>query len=312
MLEQLDDDVTLRRRVRRTMIGAAAVASAILAPLVDEILLGGVPGVGHLTVSSVLGIGGWAAALGALLGGLTMHHSLNAKPNGVLWLAALAGAVYPALFLAGAFAPEFFHTPASGWLESIVLIALLALLGIVISAPTGFCFGLVFRTGSVSALGELERPSHESPARALGAAAKIFAAGAVLALCMSPFLEGAYCQLLYLVLQPALGAPEVPENTDLAWTVHLALPAPLLLMSAAALVASWMQRRALRRTITALRAGTHPHWALSGPPGAHELGAALPLRAGDREGQPLSVRARAEQAPYRDSPALVALLAPDA
>jgi hypothetical protein len=82
MLDRLDDADTLRARARRAIVLSCALAGAVLAPLVDELILGGVFSDGHaLTVGQLWGFGAWTVLLGAVLGGLVGHFGLAPRPQ---------------------------------------------------------------------------------------------------------------------------------------------------------------------------------------------------------------------------------------
>lgn len=306
-LDRLDDQDTLRARARRTVLAAVAVSAAVLAPLVDELLLGNAISHGRMDAAWVFFAGAWAAITAALTATLAMHRALgSATPAAVVGFSVLGGVLYPVAL----FSPGFLAgLPSGDWMRLLAMPFVVVLLGGFFSAPAGLGFGFVFLSGIARIHGDLAQPTQETPARAWRAAALICASGALASLLLAVILAGSYCQLIFFVLLPALGI-EAGEGTDLAWTRFVLLPAPLALASIAAFArAVWLERE-LTRTIALLRRGEHPRWILGASAAEGSREHVVPLRDRDRSTNARLVHQRDAQAPYRDGVA-VTLLAPD-
>ena len=313
MLDRLDDAETLRARARRTIVLAAALASAGLAPLVDELLLGNAFGHGRMDAGGVLGFGVWGAMLGALIGGSAVRVSLRTdSAANVVWVSILAGIVYLPLLFAGAVLPELVRHGLGDLLAMLGGGVLITVIGAIVSGPAGFGFGLVFLAGLAPLRPSIESPTHELPARAHYAAAGLFGAAGASAFLLSLALTGSYCQMVFFVLLPALGM-EAPPGTDIAWTCSVIVPAPFVSMTVAALArGAWLDRR-VRLTVEALRRGDHPRWVLATATAGRARRELVPLREhdGERRGVAHAVHTRDAHAPYRDDGSVVTLLAPE-
>jgi len=312
MLDRLETEETLRTRARRTIVAGAAFASAILAPLVDELVLGDLFGHGRLDGGEVLTFGAWGALVGAALGGLTMWLGLRTRAAAhVVWIAILAGLVYVPSLLLGALLPSLATRGPSDLLGMLGGLLMATMVGVIASGPAGFCFGLVFAAGLVEIHGRLERPTQETPTRAVRGATRLFAAAALASLVLALPLEGSFCQLVFFVLLPTLGI-EPASGTDIAWTRFVILPAPFALAALVTLArGAWLDRR-MRRTVAALRRGDHPRWVL-GDAGERVVGdEVVALREEDaaRRDDALLVHARDAEAPYRGRGRVVARLGP--
>lgn len=223
-----ETDEAARVRVRLPMMATAALVSAGLAPLVDELFFPRFtePRMSPLTLLYGLG----AAALAALYAGVVVHLALRRKsPLHVLWIATIAGILHPPLLAAHmVFEAE----------NPLYAVVGMTLLGAVVSAPVGFAFGVVFLAGLWA------------PSRTGLAIARMFAAAGAIALLLSIPLGGSYCQLVFFVLLPALGL-EAPPGTDIEWTRLLVVPGPFALTS---LTAFLLARREAARANVALEA----------------------------------------------------------
>lgn len=218
------DDDALRARMRVILIASAAVASAGLAALADELLIGGAIGEARMSFRT-LAYGSWAALLGGIGGGLVMRAALaRSSPWHVLWIAALAGVLHAPLLV--------FEMVIDA--ENPLFAGLgILLLGAPVGAPLGLVFGFVFLAGLTKVHGELAAPTDASLEHAWLAAAHTFAAASAVALLLAIPLGGSYCQLVFFVIAPALGV-EVAEGTNLEWTRFLVLPAPFVLLAVSA------------------------------------------------------------------------------
>ncbi len=301
MLTRLDHGERLTERARRTLASAAALASAGLAPLIDELVFGSLFGHGRMDLGNVAIFGLWGSVSAAVLGGLAMQRASRGDgPGGIVWWSLLAGLVYlPVLF--GPVALASSHGGDLMMMLAMPFIMMVA--GAIVSAPAGFGFGLLFLTGLAPIHDELRAPTHETPARAWRAAATLLGVSGCAATFLSLILGGSYCQLIFYVLLPELGI-EAPPGTDLAWTRFVVLPTPFFLAAVAALGRSvWLDRR-LEQTIEALRRDEHPRWVLAESIDATGL---VPLRERDRV-QAHAVRERDTKAPYRSRARVVTLL----
>jgi hypothetical protein len=314
MIDRLETAETLRGRARRTIVLAAAIASAGLAPLVDELVLGNAFGHGRMDAVPVLAFGAWGAVLAAAIGGATVHLSLRTdSAANVVWLSILAGIAYLPVLLGGALVPELADRGVDDLLSMLGGGLLITVVGAIVSGPAGFGFGLVFLAGLAPLRPSIDAPTHELPARAHYAAGGLFGAASASAFLLSLAMTGSYCQMIFFVLLPALGV-EAPPGTDLAWTCFVVVPTPFVVLSLAALArGAWLDRR-MRLTVAALRRGDHPRWTLATSTAGCARRELVPMREHDAERRPIAqaVLARDALTPYRDDGAAVTLLAPDA
>ncbi len=313
LLSHLDDAETLARRTRRPIVLACMLASAILSTLVDELILGGFFSEGYaLTLHELVLYTVWAMVLSAVIGGAVVHLSLADRHlvgpvADTLGLSALGGVVQCGLVLV---APAMVRALAAGpgAHEALALPVMGGTMGAIVSGPVGLAFGGVFLLAVRPTQALLASPSHAGPARASRHAARVLVVASAIAFALTYFLEGTYCQSLFLVIAPALDVT-VPEGTDLAWTRFVLVCGPLVI---AALVAwgrgAWLDRR-MTLLLAALRRGTHPQWVIAPTAIAHL--AILPLREGDRASS-FAVTERENEAPYRRTNAALALVSKDA
>jgi hypothetical protein len=156
----------LARRTRRPVVLAAAVASAVLCPLVDELVLGGVFRSGAYSLLELAVASGWAALLGAALGALVVERSLQRERGAghTVGFAAIAGALHPVPLIGGAALTEIRDLTLDALGRVLVAPFILLLIGSIVSVPAGLVFGAVFASGVAPAHGALVSPSHESPA----------------------------------------------------------------------------------------------------------------------------------------------------
>ena len=313
LLCHLDDDASLARRTRRPIVLACMLASSILAPLVDELILGGFFAEGYaLALHELVIYAGWAALLSAVIAGVVVHLSLADRHMigpfaDTLGLSALGGAVQCGLVLV---APALVRALSGGPQshEALAMPVIGGVMGAIVSAPVGLAFGGVFLVAVRPAQRLLAAPTHSGPAEAWRHAGLVLGIASVLAGVLAYFLEGTYCQSLFLVIVPALDV-YVPIGSDLAWTRLVVVPAPLVL---GALVSfAWGAGLSWRMTSTlaALRAGEHPRWVIA--PLAQTSSRLAPLRDDDRTSS-FAVHARDQEAPYRAAPAALALVSRDA
>ncbi len=306
MLLTLDDPHTLARRIRRPILIAAALVSAVLAPLVDQILLGSlVFEGGAVSPSDLVRSGLWAAGLAALLGAWAAHLVLRADRPGwlVLVTAPLAGVLYLPLLLTPFLVPEILRSSASEALRIVSLPFVILVMGAVISAPAGFLFGLVFASGVVPAQRALAEPTHASPARSSACAAVMLGLAALLAVLLAGPLAQPFERTIFVAFQPLLEGAEVH---GLAWARTVLFPAPLVLAAVLFASSSAWQHRRLALTKRALADARHPLWVLD-VAGEGELAS---VRSLDEEPAPTSrvVRARGHGDAYRAvGPALARL-----
>jgi hypothetical protein len=224
------DDDTTRERARWTLQASAALVSAGLAPIVDELVLGDATFVTEPRMSTTtLLYAAWAALVGAAGGALAVHLALDRRsPLHVLWIATLVGILHPPLVL-----PQLIAHAES----PVVALLGVTLMGTVVSAPAGLVFGVIFLAGLAGS-------------RTWLAVARMFAAAGAVALVLSIPLGGSYCQLVFFVLLPALGI-EPPPGTDIEWTRLVVVPAPFVLASLGAFL---LARRDAARANVALEA----------------------------------------------------------
>lgn len=315
LLATLDDSPTLARRTRRPIVLACMLTSAVLAPLVDELILGGFFSEGYaLTLRELVIYGAWAMLLSACIGGLVVHlsladrHALGPVAD-TLGLSALGGVVQCTLVL---LAPAVMRLVAAGSLarEAMALPVLGGTVGAIVSAPMGLAFGAVFLLAVRPTQALLAAPTHAGPAQAWRHAARVLVIASALSALVAFFLEGTYCQSLFLVVLPALDVA-MPAQVDLAWTRLLLVPAPLALAATAAwLRGAWLTWR-MTRTLAALRRGEHPRWVLAPSATTPPNAAIVPLREIDRASS-FAVYERDADAPYRGVAAGLALVSRDA
>lgn len=302
------EPATLAARTRQPVLLATVIASAVLCPLIDELVLGGLHRSAYRIDELALGLV-WAACLGASLGGLAVHAGLRRGRGAahVVGFAALAGALYPVLFLGVGLLDELGRVGLEEAGRLLVLPLVLLLGGSIVSVPAGLVLGAIFAAGALPAHGALESPSHESPAIAWSGGARLLVGASALAMLLALGLEGRYCQLIFHTILPALGQ-HAPPGTDIAWTRLVLAPAPLAVAAALFGLRGLLLRRALDATARALMATEHPDWVLTDVEGDS---AALPLRARDLAGNRV-IRARTEGWPYRAAAPALARLDPAA
>jgi hypothetical protein len=313
MLTELEDGTRLRARAQRILTASAAISAAALSPVVCEMIFAQLAFSTRIQPSYLLLGGVWSAALGALLASGVMTRAFHGRAvpsaGSVIAWAMLGGLAYPVLLLAPSGLRGLMSSSASETLRLVVLgPIILTLVGAIISLPAGAAFGGVFWSGVSRMQSHLEKPAHDTVAHAWTSGAVGLAIAAAVLLGPVGLLEGSYCQVLFFVLFPALGVTP-PEGTDLAWTRLVVMPAPLLASAAFFAWRGARHARTVARTVEALRAGTHPRWALEARGDATET-TTLPLvgahhPAVDR----MLVVARDDGSPYRDGTGALAWIA---
>jgi hypothetical protein len=314
MLSTLDDAATLQKRVRRTLVLAAALSAATLSPLVVARVVSLVdPDPSSLLGARSLHVG-WSALLGALLASAAVSRELRGTPaaGGIVGRSTLAGIAYPACLFAPMLVARPWDGAAGAVLACVFAPIVLTIFGAIFSVPAGASFGAVFWSGVHLAGGSLARPAHDAVAHARSCGAAMLLAASGLAFVLAALLEGPYCQTLFFTVLPAVDVVP-PEGTDAAWTRFLFLPAPLVACALAFSLAAFLERRRIARTVRALHDGTHPLWIADGAidVSAEAVSGILPLRAADRRAtRPLAIRARHERSAYRGGTAAIASIAP--
>nr|MDQ3034410.1 hypothetical protein [Myxococcota bacterium] len=210
----LADPRALTSSARKMLVGASALASGVLAPLVLAfVFLGAVP-YGRLEPSAELALWAlWASGVAALLGGRAVGSALDAPGWNVVARATLAGALYPILV----FAPWVVVSIASrgfsfdGLGGFLIVTAIAAFLG----ACCGVAFGGMFAVGVARV--RMQPAAHDLPDRAALAGAAMLAIAVLLIALLAAGVEGAYCQALFFVVLPTLDVA-APPCTDAAWT----------------------------------------------------------------------------------------------
>lgn len=310
MIGTLETPEVLAARSRWSLIAAAAFASAVLCPLVDELVLGGLSHGLAMRMEELL-YGLWGSAVGALLGGLAMRTALR-PGRGPFWAigtAALGGIAYPLCLLS---LPALLALPGAGpdeLLRALVIGPLaVTFFGAIASLPAGLAFGVIFFLGSLHARSWIDQPSHEQVASSRVSAAVLLAAASIAALLLAATLEGAYCQAIFNALLPALEIVP-PEGTDIAWTRLVVFPAPLAFGAAGLLVRGWLEQRRIVRLARDLAAGVHPTLVLDETlaEGETEI---LPLRETDAATpRRRHVRRRDDGSPFREAGRAVCFVA---
>ncbi len=225
--EAIAYDAGPRAHARRIVIGAAALASLGLAPLVDELILGTGAFEPRMNATTLL-YGAWSAILGALVGGQVVRSSLERRPWRVLALAALGGTLHPAML----FAPVQLDELSRGELLDVVrMTGGILVLSTLVAGPIGLVFGLVFSAGVWPLQPHYAARSPHVVRHAWTASARILLAASVPAGLLAYVLAGSYCQLIFFLLLPALGL-EAPPGTDIEWTRLVLVPAPFFLAAA--------------------------------------------------------------------------------
>jgi hypothetical protein len=299
---------TIEQRTRRPVILAAALASAILCPLVDELVLGGLFRGGAYGNRDLLLVASWSSLLGAALGALVVHAGLRRERGAghVVGFAAVAGAVYPVLLLSAGLIGAIGHSGLEDLGRLLIAPFILLLVGSIVSVPAGLVFGAIFAAGASPAHDALRSPSHESPAIAWRGGARLLVGASALAVLLALGLEGPYCQTIFHTLLPAVGL--VPAaDTDIAWTRLVVLPAPLIAVAALFFLRGRWLERSLEHAARMLTRDGHPTWTLLEAPDDRTL----PLRERDRRGTK-AVCVRTEGLPYRASPKVLARFDPTA
>lgn len=307
MTTELDDTAALPARARRPALLACALTAAVLAPLVDWLLVDEVltdhedPALGHVLVYAV-----WTPLMAGALGGLVAFVTLRlrasawARVASTIGLAAAAGVVQLGLLFLGSLPADVADRGLAG-LECIGGGLMFGTIGSIVSAPMGAVFGMLFVIATGPAAWCDERPSHDGPAWCwlFGASILTLATGIALALLYA--LEGPYCQALFVVTLPSLGLAQ-PPGSDLAWTRYL-LAAPLALGALAFALRSLWLHVALVRCAIALRHDRHPRWKITTEPSRDAI---VPVFASDRLRDTVVIVAREQLVAYRGHPTPVA------
>ncbi len=314
MIEALEDPQTLPLRARRPLIGAAALASAVLAPLVDEVVLGGLSSMGRIDLDELLTFGLWGGLLGAALGGLVMRAALRPgrSPAAALGFALLAGIAYPVCLLAVPALRSLSTADVSELLRVLVIGPLaVTFIGMIASVPAGFGFGLLFGAASLHARTFIDRPALDQVARGWASAALLLGIASGAAWFLAAAISGPYCQAIFYVILPALDVVP-PEGTDVAWTRLVLFPAPLALAALTAWALSWREHRRIQRLARDLAADTHPTWVLDEMTTQGD-GEVLALRESDHgAARRRLARRREDGSPFRDArPAVTYVAAGD-
>jgi hypothetical protein len=279
---------------------ASALTAAVLAPLVDWILVTELltehedPSLGHVLVYAA-----WTPVMAGVLGGLVafvalgMRASAWARVISTVALAAVAGAVQLGLLFLGSLPADVADRGLAG-LECIAGAAMFGSVGSFVSAPMGAVFGVLFVIATGPAAWCASRPSHDGPAWCWLSAAALLALSTGLALGLLDALEGPYCQALFVVTLPSLGLA-LPPGSDVAWTRYL-LATPLALGALAFALRSLWLHVALVRCAIALRHDRHPRWKITSEPSRDAI---VPVFASDRLRDTVVIVAREELDPYR-------------
>lgn len=282
------------RATRRPLVLAAALASAVLCPLVDELVLGGI---GFLDGGPPPGAelsfyASWGALAGAMLGGLAMHLGLRRGAHPALLLATCAAGGF--LYVPALLAPQFLISPPHDFAALTLAPVVVTLFGGIVSVPAGLGFGVLFGLAAWVARPAVERPTHASPGRG-ALAATLLALGASIA----ATVLGDLC---FPALRSAIDAFATRHGLP-ALAAHVSLTAAAVVVGPLALATLLFAARALwlrldvARIRRALAADAHPRWCLT-EASDEELASALPLTAADCEAR-TALREREAPAPYR-------------
>jgi hypothetical protein len=183
MTAELDDTHSLRARARRPAVLACALTAAVLAPLVDWLLIEEV-----LTnhedppLANVLAYPAWSPAMAGLLGGLVAIVALRdvdragtpsplARVAATVGLGAVAGVLHLGLLAMASLPAEVASRGVEG-LECIVGAAMLGTIGAIVSAPMGAAFGVLFVLATGPAAWCAARPLARRPPRGAGSRAR--------------------------------------------------------------------------------------------------------------------------------------------
>ena len=275
----------LRASAIRRLTFGAMVASAWLAPIVlgmSTIVVGNVPMIHGTLLAAALSM-----LPAAALGGWAMHAGAKARS----WKTTLAVATFGGvLFLAAAttaYLEVMIGAESVGHgLGLMVVAALFACFGTVVSAPTGFAFGLLFLAALHPMTRALEAPAQDTPARAALASASLLTLSSVLAFLALLPIGQAYESFVQGDLHLALGS----------WTRFPVLAGPLALAALAFALIGRFEKQAHQRTRRAIVEGLHAEYAPS------ELApdvSAVPLTEFDRKSADLRVVLRRDVSAYR-------------
>ena len=307
MTTELAAPQVLAARARRPAILACALTAAVLAPLVDWLLVeevlrnGADPWLADVVASAV-----WAPVEAAVLGGVVALLALHVQARpwirvaATLGVAAVGGVLQLGLVMLAALPGEVARRGVEG-LEGLAGAVMFGTIGSIVSAPMGAAFGALFLLALAPAAWSSARPSHDGPAWVWLAGAALLAVGFAVSLVLLHHLEDPYCQALLVVSLPSLGV-HLGDGWDLAWTRYL-LASPLAAGSLLFVARSLWLHLALARSVVALRRDVHPRWRIAGPTEVLSTDDVAPLfafasrtEAGDA---PLAVVAREATSPYR-------------
>lgn len=257
---------------------AAALASGLLAPLVLVASFAALFGPHNGSVGSLSGFA-WSALPAALLGAHAVHRSHRNIGRVLAW-SALSGVLY----LASALVLGSYTLGTANLLNTIALSLLLAVFGSVISAPTGFLFGLLFLLALTGQPQRLSRPSQDAPSEAAFAASRMLLVATVIA-----------C-LFLLVLDVTEASSMLGLGPDVPPWVGIAIPAPTALGSLLFALVGMHEKRANQALRHLIARGTHPEYY----PGDIAPGEdAIPLTAEDRKHTPKRLLVRRDASAYR-------------
>ncbi len=283
-------EVLQQRAITRLTL-AATITSAILAPL----MLGTtVIAMGRIFVTvEMLSAAALSMVPAACLGGLAMHYAAKLRSiRTLLTFAACGGVLFLGLASAICLAAVYAHEPLTAvhLLSLLMVLVMFAAYGCVVSAPVGFGFGLLFFTALGPMAPRLEHASQDTPAQAAFASARMLVCATLIASCATACIGPSYTLFLQDVLHVSFAA----------WTRYVLVAGPLALSAAVFTVLGSLEKRALRRTRSALLNDTDPQFHLGEiAPGEN----AIPLTDADRMGARERLVQRRDASAYRDGAA---------
>lgn len=285
------DIAALRGRAEARLTVAAAITSSMLAPLIlGTVMLAmgsGLAGDGSGSGSGVdvrsLGAAALSMVPAAFFGGAAMHRGATRRHEGATLGWATMGGV---AFLSTSLICLLLATANGHVLEAMGLIIVFSAIGAIVSAPSGFAFGLLFLIALSATRPRLEAPAQDAPSHASRASAGMLVVAALVAFLCADTLATPYVEFARQTLGLHVAA----------WTRFVVFVGPFV--SAAVVFASVAAREAwvLEAERQAILQGTHPEYYPGDiPPGA----SAIPLTVVDHASSNKRALIRRESTAYR-------------
>lgn len=265
------DVAALRGRAEARLTAAAAITSCMLALILGTVMLAlgsGFAGDGSGSGVDIRSLGAAVLSMvpAGFFGGAAMHRGATRRNEGsALGWATLGGVG----FLSTSLICLLLATANGHLLEAMGLVIIVSAIGAIVSAPTGFAFGLLFLIALSPTRAHLETPAQDAPSQASRASAGMLIVAALVAAVCAASLEVPYVDfVLDLGLHVA------------AWTRFVVFVGPFLIALLPFAMVAAREERALEAHREAILRGTHPEYY---PGDIAPDALAIPLTSADRE-----------------------------